>query len=163
MADSVHLFLVVNGVEVQGESTQTSLGREDSIECVYYEQKGLSPRDPASGMAIGRRYYEPLVFRKRIDKSSPVIHKAFCENQAVEATFKFYRPNPAGDGTTEQFYSVTVRNARINSVREWLPDTLDPAASMLPPLQEVAIVFSEIRWTFPPTGASHEDEIASRR
>ena len=39
MAETVHLFLKANGTDIKGESTQTSLGRADSIECVYYEQR----------------------------------------------------------------------------------------------------------------------------
>ena len=34
MAETVHLYLKANGADVKGESTQHSLGRENSIECV---------------------------------------------------------------------------------------------------------------------------------
>jgi len=36
MAQTVHLFLKVNGEDVQGESSQTSEGRENSIECTFF-------------------------------------------------------------------------------------------------------------------------------
>lgn len=32
-----------------------------------------SPRDAGSGMAIGRRQHEPILIRKRLDKSSPLL------------------------------------------------------------------------------------------
>lgn len=35
MAETVHLFLNAAGSDVQGESTQTSPGRENSIECLF--------------------------------------------------------------------------------------------------------------------------------
>lgn len=48
------------------------------------------PKDPETAAATGRRTYEPIVFRKRIDKSSPqghpaspLIAKALCDNQVI--------------------------------------------------------------------------------
>src|SRR5215470_7613292 len=104
MAETVHLFLKAGGSDIKGESTQQSLDRKDSIECLYYEQEVITAREAGTGMATGRRQYQPLLIRKRIDKSSPLIAKALAENQKIEATLKFFRPNPTGDGTTEQFY-----------------------------------------------------------
>jgi len=101
MAETVHLYLKSNGAEIKGQSTQTSLNREGSIECLYFEQSIKTARESGSGMATGRRQYEPLLIRKRIDKSSPLISKSLCNNEVIEGTFKFFRPNPTGDGTTE--------------------------------------------------------------
>src|SRR5690242_4214681 len=103
MAETVHLYLKANGTDIKGESTQTSLGRQDSIECVYFEHEVITARESGSGLATGRRQYPPMKIAKRIDKASPLLMKALCENQVIEATFKFFRPNPTGDGTTEQF------------------------------------------------------------
>ncbi|HEY0092996.1 MAG TPA: type VI secretion system tube protein Hcp, partial [Archangium sp.] len=101
MAETVHLFLKANGADIPGESTQKSLGRENSIECVYYEQEVVTARERGSGLATGRRQYSPLLIRKRIDKSSPLLVKALVENAVVEGKLMFFRPNPTGDGTTE--------------------------------------------------------------
>ena len=101
MAETVHLYLKANGSDIKGESTQTSLGRADSIECLYFEDSVRTARETGSGRATGRRTYEPIVMRKRIDKSSPLLVKALCNNEVVEGIFKFFRPNPAGDGTTD--------------------------------------------------------------
>ena len=157
MAETVHLYLKANRAEIQGESTQTSNGRENSIECVYYEQAVKTAREAGSGMATGRRQYEPLLIRKRIDKSSPLIAKALVENQVIEADFKFFRPNPTGDGTTEQFYTVKIKRGRIASQKQIVPDTIVPATSTEPPLEEVTFVFHSISWTYENGGVSHED------
>src|SRR5690606_36740439 len=71
MAETVHLFLNANGTEIAGESTQTTLGREGSIEGLCFEDSVRTAREKGTGMATGRRSSEPIVFRKRIDKSSP--------------------------------------------------------------------------------------------
>jgi len=157
MAESVHLFLKANGTDIQGESTQVSLGRENSIECVYYEQEVKTAREAGSGMATGRRQYEPLKIRKRIDKSTPLLAKALCENQVIEGTFKFFRPNPTGDGTTEQFFTVVIKAGRIASQKAWVPETMTNANQALPPQEELTFVFGSINWTYTNGGVQHED------
>ena len=157
MAETVHLFLKANGQDVKGESSQTSLGRGNSIECVYYEQNVITARDAVSGMATGRRQYQPLLIRKRIDKSSPLLAKALANNEKIEATLKFFRPNPTGDGTTEQFYTVAFKDGRIASFKQYVPSTIEPATSTEPPLEEVTFVFHTISWTYANGGITHED------
>jgi type VI secretion system secreted protein Hcp len=73
MAETVHLFLKSNGSDVKGDSTQESLGRKDSIECISYEQGVFNTTDDATKMASGRRQYTPITICKRIDKASPLL------------------------------------------------------------------------------------------
>jgi type VI secretion system secreted protein Hcp len=157
MAETVHLYLKANGTDIQGESTQTSLGRENSIECITFQSQAITARERGTGMATGRRTYEPLTIVKRIDKSSPLLMKALCRNETIEGVFKFFRPNPAGDGTTQQFFSVKIQKARIASVKQMLPDTLDPDSANFPPKEEVQFVFHTIGWTFEDGGVEYED------
>ena len=157
MAETVHLYLKANGTEIKGDSTQVSLGREGSIECVYYEQGVITAREAGSGLATGRRQYQPLLIRKRIDKSTPLLMKALCENQVIEATFKFFRPNPTGDGTTEQFYTIAIKKGRINSVKQHVPDSFVPTSTNLPAMEEITFVFHTIDWTITNGGVTHED------
>ncbi len=157
MAETVHLYLKANGNDVQGESTQTSIGRENSIECLYFESGVRTAREAGSGMATGRRQYEPMLIRKRIDKSTPLIAKALCNNEVIEGAFKFFRPNPTGDGTTEQFYTIEIKKGRVASQRQWNPDTIAPASSVEPPLEEVSFVFDTIIWTYTNGGVTHQD------
>lgn len=157
MAETVHLYLKANGQDIKGESTQISLGREGSIECVYYEQGIKTAREAGSGMASGRRQYEPILIRKRIDKASPLIFKALTENHVIDGVFKFFRPNPTGDGTTEQFFTVSIKKGRIASYKNYVPDTIEPASSSDPPLEEIQFVFHSIAMTYTNGGVTHED------
>src|SRR5262245_19606704 len=133
MAENVYLYLKAAGADIQGDSSVESLGRKDSIECVYYEQSVKTAREAGTAKATGRRQYDPLLIRKRIDKSTPLIAKALVENQAIEGTFKFFRPNPNGDGTTEQFYTVVIKQGRVASFSQVSPDSIQPATSSDPP------------------------------
>lgn len=157
MAESVHLFLKVQGVDIKGGSTQTSLGRQDSIECVYFDHAVNVARDAVSGNVAGRRTYSPIMIRKRIDKSSPLLFKALTANQVIDAVFKFYRPNPTGDGTIELFYTISIKQGQIISIREYVADTLTPQTSTLPPLEEVGFVFKTISRTYTNGGITSED------
>jgi type VI secretion system secreted protein Hcp len=157
MAETVHLFLKANGADIKGESSQTSLGREGSIECVYFEHAVMTAREAGSGLATGRRQYTPITFRKRVDKSTPLLAKALCNNEVIEGVFKFFRPNPAGDGTTQQFYTITIKQGRMASFKQISPDSLNPALSSAPEMEEVGIVFHTISWRYEDGGVEHED------
>lgn len=157
MAETVHLYLKANGNDIQGESTQTSLGRDDSIECLFFEDSVRTAREKGSGMATGRRTYEPITFRKRIDKSSPLLAKALCNNEVIEGTFKFFRPSPNGDGTTQQFFTVEIAEGRVASIKRTSPDTIDPASASEPATEEIGFVFHTITWTYEEGGVVHTD------
>lgn len=139
-AETVHLYLKVNGQNIQGESAQTSLGRENSIECMYVEHSILG--------ADSGKQFSPVKCIKRIDKSTPLLIKALIERRPVEATFKLFRPNPTGDGTTEQFYTIELKSALITGYRMWSPDTTAPTSSTLPPMEEITFTFKAITWTY---------------
>ncbi len=157
MAEAVALFLKANGSDIQGENTMTSLGRENSIECLYFQQSVQTARERGTGMATGRRQYEPILIRKRIDKASPLLWKALCNNEVIEGKFMFFRPNPSGDGTTQQFYTIEIGGGRISSIKDFVPDTIEPASSTDPPLEEVSLVFHDITWTYTDGGITHTD------
>jgi type VI secretion system secreted protein Hcp len=162
MAETVHLFLKSNGSDVKGESFQSSMGRADSIECIYYESSTKSPREASSGLATGRRQHDPILIHKRIDKATPLIAKALVNNEGCEGTLKFYRPNPKGDGTTEQFFSVAFKGGRVFSQKLLVQNTLDPDQVNHPPLEEVGFVFTTINWTYTNGGITHEDSWAGK-
>jgi type VI secretion system secreted protein Hcp len=158
MAQTVHLTLTVNGKKIEGESTQSSLGREGTIECISYEQAVKTAREEGTNTVTGRRQHQPISIVKRIDKASPLLMKALTNNEKVEAAFRFYRPNPSGDGTTEQFYTVQLKDANVSAVRQYVPDTIDKQTGGLPPLEQVSFVFKEIIWRFEKGGVEHPDK-----
>jgi type VI secretion system secreted protein Hcp len=139
-AENVALYLKANGVDIKGESTVSSLGRADSIECVaFYTSAQLTTAGSLSG---GR-----FTCRKRIDKASPLILRALGQKQQIDATFKFFRPNPTGDGTTEQFYTITLKTGRVISVEQVNPDSVDPATAGAPPLETLTISAPDVVYT----------------
>lgn len=140
-AETVHLNLRVNNAEIQGESTQTSLGRANTIECVELSYA-------ARTTAEGKRTHDAIRCVKRIDKASPLLFKAWRDGATVDGTFKFFRPNPTGDGTTEQFFTLDIKGGRIESTKLLVKSTIEPATSTCPPLEEVTFTFRTITLTF---------------
>lgn len=145
MADTVHLYLKLDGVDIQGESTQTSLGRANSIECT-----SLSFDVEAGGhVRTG-----DIKVAARIDKATPLVVKGLVHKQTADAVFKFFRPNPTGDGTTEQFFTITGKSGHVRSAQISLPDTLSPASSNLPPMMHYSFSFESVEETYTNNGVT---------
>ena len=171
MAQSVHLFLKAAGADLQGESTQTSNGRANSIECSFFEHACDTAREAGSGNATGRRQYRPIVVRKDIDKTTPLIMKALRMNQNVSGIFKFYRPdtgtNPEepGSGEDTMFYSIEFTGGRISHTKQYVRDTHaidvraanDLNAHSAAPQEEVGFVFHTIKWIYTAGGIEDQD------
>lgn len=141
MADTVHLFLKAGGEEIRGDSTQTSLGRAGSIECLSYEQNLFVP----DGAPASRRQHVPLVIRKRIDRASPALLRALCEGLPVEANFRFYQPSPSGDGTTEQHHTVAIVG-RIVGIKQISPSVVVTESAAQPAMEEVSFSYESLTW-----------------
>jgi type VI secretion system secreted protein Hcp len=158
-----YLFLKANGSDIQGESSVPSLGRQNSIETMYFQWKVSTVRDASTGQTTGRRQYQPIVIRKRIDKSTPLLLKALCNNEVAEGTFKFFRPNPSGDGTTEHYYTVEIKQGRISGVNQYDGQANDMGAGggAVPTMEEVQFTFNEISWTYENGGITFEDSLSS--
>lgn len=163
MAMTVHLKLKANGEDIEGESTVTTLDRENTIECFSFDYGVQSASESFSGTASGTRNYEPIRIVKRVDKATPLLWKALCENAQIEGVFKFYRPSPAGDGTTEEFYTVEIREARIAGIDFSSPDAMGGAGQAEPPTESIVFVFNNMTQTYEATGASHEDSFRDQR
>ena len=160
MSMTVHLTLTANGEAVEGESTQTTLDRENTIECFSFEYGVQSASEAFSGAPSGDRNYEPIRIVKRIDKSTPLLWKALCQNESIEAAFKFFRPNPTGDGTIEHFYTVEITGARVAAVDLSSPDAM--IGSNEPPTEAISFVFNNLTQTYETTGAAHQDNFSER-
>lgn len=158
MAIEAALFLKADGVDIHGESTVTAGDREDSIEVLQYSDSVSSGIDRGTGSLTGRRTYTPIKIIKRIDKSTPLLFKALCNNEVIEAEFRFYRPSVTGDGRVEHFFTIAIYNGRIVNIERTNPHVLDTSMANYPTYEEVSIHFSRIVTTYEGEGVTvHED------
>jgi type VI secretion system secreted protein Hcp len=149
-AETVHLTLTMDGSVIEGESSQLSLGRANTIECVSWESEFFRPAGNSGTV------HRPVKIVKRIDKSTPLLAKAFENSQTGTASFKFYRPNPNGDGTTEQFFTVVLDGVRITSERILVPSTITNTTATSPPLDEVTFSYTSMRIIYTNGGVETE-------
>jgi type VI secretion system secreted protein Hcp len=156
MAESI--WMSVKGAK-QGDikSETTAKGREGLIECIEFEADMESPHDVHSGLATGKRQHKPLVVRKRVDKTTPLLSGALVTNETLSTVkLQFWRPK--GDGSSEQFYTIELTNAGLSKQKIYLPMTLDPTKTNLPALEKLEFVFQKIVWTFTQGGITASDD-----
>jgi len=140
MAQSVHLVLEAGDGTIAGESTVTSHGRENTIECVAYAEAS-SVDEEGAGL-------DEVSFDKRIDASTPRLAKALFEGEELKATFRFYRSSMTSDGTVDQYFTVTLGGVKILEIRRISPDSSDPDDAMKPALERVTLGAGSIEWAY---------------
>ncbi|MEM7137426.1 MAG: type VI secretion system tube protein TssD [Myxococcota bacterium] len=155
MSQSVHLWLQANGEAVEGESSVNTMERENTIECFSFEYGVTGGSEAFSGSPSGVRNYEPIRVTKRVDKSSPLLWRALCNNEAIDATFKFYRPDTGAGALTEHFYTVEISEGRIAGIDFVSPDSM--MGSNEPPTETISFVYNNMMQTYETTGAAHQD------
>lgn len=161
MAQTVHLEMTANGSTVEGESTVTSLDRAKTIECVWFTF-GARRVGKDGGLPSESPTLSQLRILKRIDKSSPLLQKAFATSETIEGAFKFYRTSTRGDGVEEHFLTFGMKNARISYIEFLSPHSLGKIAS-LPMMEYVEFAAGEITYTYESTGAEHAIEFFAKK
>jgi type VI secretion system secreted protein Hcp len=92
--------------------------------------------------------------RKRIDKATPLLLKALVLQQPAEMVARFYRPNPNGDGPTDQYYTISGTAGRVVSVKQLSPDAYSASSQSYPLFEEVTFEFASVTFTYINAGAS---------
>jgi type VI secretion system Hcp family effector len=93
------------------------------------------PLDASSGMPNGKRQYKPVVFTHSISSAAALVVGAATGNETLTtATFVVYKPNASG--AEMAYYTVTLTNARVASVRQYTVDG--------DPMEEVSLTFQKI-------------------
>jgi type VI secretion system secreted protein Hcp len=146
MTAAIRMTLLVNGEMIVGEGVSDH--DEGFVECLSFAD-GITTDQAPTGRSLGRRHYEPIVIRKRIDRTSPQMLSALSQSQPVEATFRFYRPAPDLGGM-QHYFTVQATGARIVSIeRTW--SSGDPAEH-----EDVGIAPFAILWTHEESGTTVE-------
>jgi len=156
---SVYLSLKVGNDKAVGEPSNDSIGGVDvseAIECVRFEQGGNVGVNPRTGQPSGDRTYDPVRITKYLDASSPILAQGLTASKKCEAEFKFFRP--ADEDGFEHFYTVTLGEARIQSLRTMVQE----GDEITPPREEVTFTFSTIRWKHELGGPEHDDSWRTR-
>ncbi len=160
MSGRVYLRLKANGQDIKGESSVSKIGDEDVsqlIECDHYSEACKTAQEAGSMTPTGTRLYEPIVIRKNVDASSPLLMRALTDTEPCEGEFLFFRPTKSS-GKQEKFFTITIGDARICAVKRYLiGDDVDVSASGKPPQEEISFVFGKITWKHETGNTEHDD------
>lgn len=78
----------------------------------------ISPRDPATGQATGRRQWKPIVVTHLVDGASPQLLGAAARNEDLKSVVvNFYRTDRTGK--LDNFYRVTLTDATVSEVHQY--------------------------------------------
>lgn len=135
--------------KVTGSVTQK--GREGKILVIASHHQVISPRDPASGQATGKRMHKPFVITKELDQATPALYTLWKNDELIsEWELQFWSTNPlgaaGGSGVELQHYSVKLTNARLVDIRFTMLNIKDPELVKFKEYEEVSFVYEKIEW-----------------
>lgn len=133
-------------------------GRENSSDVFEIEHQVHSPSDAATGMAAGMRLHSPLRVTKQIDKASPPLFQALCENRNLEqVSLDFYRIDPETRSEVK-YYSIILTNARVSAFRPYMPVSFLPANESYRHMEQVSFTYEKIELQWLPDNIMAQDE-----
>lgn len=134
-----------NGAEVKGSVDVAD--REGSVEVLEFHHEVRIPTDPDTGKLTGTRKHESLIIMKAFDASSPYLYKAVCEGQTFdEIILKWYRIDETG--SEQPYFQHTLENCKLCSVKPVMYNVKLQEYERLVHMEEVAIRYQKITWTY---------------
>jgi type VI secretion system secreted protein Hcp len=140
----------------------TQKGREGRIMVIAASHELASPRDPASGMATGKRQHKPFSITKEVDRSSPLLYSALVTNENIaEWELQFWRP--AQTGAETQYFTIALTDANVVSMDLVMPNNKHPDLQRLETYEEVTFSYQRIQWTWMDGGITATDDWTAGR
>ena len=160
---ALNAYLRLKGIqqgEIKGSVTQK--GREGKIMVVACDHEVVSPRDPASGQATGKRQHKPFTIVKEIDQSTPLLYRALVNNETItEWELQFWTPQvktTTGAGTEVQHYTVRLGGVHICAIHFSQHDNRNPDLVKYAESESVSFTYSHIEWLWVKGGITTSDD-----
>ena len=135
------LYLIVEGTNTGAFKSDTALGGQAVIAAQTFHMEATVPRDPATGMATGKRQYGPLTITKPWSASSPQFFEALVNNEMLKRVVVLF-PNPAAG--QPPLATITLNNAVLTRVGYRL-DPVPPGQTGQPVLlEDLSFAFEKI-------------------
>lgn len=130
--------------QFKGEGVQMTGPRAGLIPLVRFASGATAARDVSSGMATGKRQWQPIRITKQWGAASPQLLQALTTNEQLPSVvFEFFRPDKAGK--EQLHYRITLQNAFVSSISSSL-DLTGPAGAPYAghELEDVELTFQSI-------------------
>jgi len=134
---------------IQGDSTRLSLNRENHIEGLEFHHLVEIPED------LSPIDHQTVILTKLLDKATPRLLRAMDTNEQLTVQFRFFRPNPDGSGTEQEYYEVLLEEARLVSIEPLKARTDIVDTANLPDTERIRFSYGQITVTWHPTGDSY--------
>lgn len=155
MAIQAYLKLKSNGSDLEGSSQDTN-DHDKWCDVHSFSYGATSPMEAMTARSTGRRQPSPMVILKPLDKASPLLFKALCQNENVEATLELWRDKPDG-GMREKYYTIVLKQARVIEVKQYAqPDTQQQ--NNMGSLEQISIIARESIVTWVDGGIEHSED-----
>jgi len=151
---SAALNAYFQATDIRGDSSRSAW--QGYVEIVGYNHEISSPFDPQTGLTTGRRQHRPFKILKELSASSVDFETALTKGKTLaNVQLKLVRQSPTGQEIVYYIYRFT--NARIVSVRDWMPNNRDASTSQFPQMQEISFTYETIEWEAQPSGFTATD------
>lgn len=164
----LNAYMKITGAK-QGafKGSVTQKGREGMIMVIASDHSVATPMDAASGMATGKRQHKPFTITKELDKSSVQLRNALLNNETLgDVVVQYFQPSrlgASGAGAETQYFTITLKNARVTSIHEVMANNRDATQMKLAAYEEVAFTYESITWTWTDGGMTATDSWNSAR
>ena len=150
-AAHAEIFVTIKG-QKQGLIKGDSLvkGHEGQIVATSFDYDVKSPRDPATGLATGKRQHSPITLRINSSATSVHLFQALVTNENLTSVvIEFWAASDVGGLLPQK--RVTLTNASLSDLHQ------RANAAKATWQDDVSIVFQKIELLDVPTGASAVD------
>ena len=151
------------GLITAGNFTEASVGNnwqqghEDEAIIQSFSHEIMLPRDPQTGQPTGQRVHKPFKVVKVLDKSSPLLFSALTSGEKLPKVELIFNRTSA-QGTQEHYFTITLEDAIITSIVDWMPHCQDPREQHLTHMEEIEFTYRKITKTHEVASTSESDD-----
>jgi type VI secretion system secreted protein Hcp len=142
-------YMTIDGIKSGVLRGDTTYQAKPVSLCRAFEFEMALPVDPASGMATGKRQYQPLTVTKEWGAASPQIFQAAADNENLR-TVVLQFPTVTPDGRETPGATITLKNAVISRLRYFVAPVGNPEQPEEGRLQEqISFTYQSLEVTGP--------------
>jgi type VI secretion system Hcp family effector len=147
------LQLTVGGNAIEGDSPIKKIDQTDTskmIHCLSFSDRVSLNYQQGPGTADSGAIYTPIVITKEIDKASPLIAQALCDQTDIaKGVFHFFEPGP--EAKKRLCFKITIERGKVSDMAR----SMSKDAAMT---ETVSFVFGKITWEHVLGKTAHTDD-----
>ena len=147
------LQLTVGGTAIDGDSGVKKIDQTDTskmMQCLAFSDRVSLTYQQGPGTADSGAIYTPIVIVKAIDKASPLLAQALCDQVDItKGIFYFFEPGP--EAKKRLVYKITIERGKVSEMSRSM--TKDAAMT-----ETVSFVFGKITWEHVLGKTAHTDD-----